>query len=43
MPTSADASRMAWKLPTKASMRMPISVQTLPSGASQGLGWRSVW
>ncbi len=43
MPTSAEARRMAGKLPTKASRRMPISVQTLPAGASQGLGWRSVW
>ncbi len=43
MPTSAEASRIAGKLPTKASMRMPTSVHSEPAGNSQGFGWRSVW
>ncbi|MNH39564.1 hypothetical protein D3C79_1007570 [compost metagenome] len=42
MPTSAEASRIIGKLPTKASMTMPTSVHKVPSGSRFGAGRRSV-
>ncbi len=42
MPTSAEASRIIGKLPTKASMTIPTKVHRVPSGNRFGVGLRSV-